>query len=90
MTLLVVWCTYAGMDLTSLPLSPYKLKPQQIVQQRIALAQAADLMRMQAKYIKAEKLYLEAAKYAEGGAAKHLERSAAHCRQIFEANKRSR
>jgi hypothetical protein len=67
------------------PGSPYTLKPRQVVQARCALAQAADLLRMEGKFLKAEKLYREAAKYTDGGAAAHLNRLARFCRSQYNA-----
>jgi hypothetical protein len=70
------------MDLTSLPLSPWNPTDRHITETRISLAKAADLLRMECRYVRAEKLYYEAARYAEGGAAAHLCRAARLCRQL--------
>ena len=79
-----------GADLTSKPLSPYDLKDRQITELRVSLAKAADLLRMDGKLLTAEKLYRRASQYADGGAAKHLIRTADHCRQIYERQKKAK
>ncbi len=79
------------MDLTSAPLSPWNMSDRQRVQLRCNLAASADLFRMQQNYIKAEKLYLEAAKVADGnGAVAHFMRLAGHCRDMHNAKKSSK
>jgi hypothetical protein len=78
------------MDLTSLPGSPYTLKDRQVTEARIALAKAADLLRMEGRLVRAEALYRQACRYADGGAFDHLVRLADHCRTQYEAQKRAK
>lgn len=75
------------MDLTSLPGTPWKITARHVNESRIALAKSADLLRIEGKFIPAEKLYLRAATYADGMAAQHLIRLADHCREQFEQAK---
>jgi hypothetical protein len=71
------------MDLTSLPGSPWNITPRHVKESRISLAKSADLLRIEGKFIPAEKLYLRASSYAEGMAAVHLIKLADHCRTEF-------
>ena len=66
-------------DSRSKPGSPYRLTDRQVQQARIALAQAADLLRMEGRFRKAAALYREAARHADGMAAAHLIKMAQHC-----------
>lgn len=76
------------MDLTSLPFSPWTVTQRHVTETRVALAKSADLLRIEQRYLKAEKLYREAARYADGMAAKHLLKLADHCRTAYEAEKK--
>jgi len=79
------------MDLVSPPLSPFSLTPRARIELRISLARAADLLRMEGNLCQAERLYLKATRYADTpGAVEHLNRLAAHCRQIYSARKAGR
>lgn len=84
-------------DLVSKPLTPRQLTPRHIMETRISLAKAGDLLRMEgegggglSKLLAAEKLFKRAATYADGGAAAHLIRTADHCRQIYERMKKAK
>ena len=75
------------MDLTSRPGTKWDPTARHIQQSRIHLAASADLLRMEGRLLKAEALYRQATRYADGGAFDHLVRLADHCRTTYEKNK---
>ena len=57
---------------------------------RVHLAASADLLRMEGRFVRAEALFRQATRYADGGAFDHLVRQADHCRQMYKRQQKAK